>query len=1320
MSKSTEIVRKSDGSISSIKPGNLVLEQPATVKFPLDPQAVARYERVGNDLLLVLKDGSTITVGGFFLVDADGQRSELVLEDPAGASWRGEYDSPWSGFHFTEMPAAPEAGAAGSAGGGLSSWTLALLGVAGVAGAAAIGSGGGHDSPPAPTPPPPAPTPTIHVAAIAFAGLERGEDGSHPVSVSGNSTGAYVTVSWQDLDGATHISAPVHVAANGTWTLDIARDQLPDGRVEFTATVTDAAGKPILSNGAAITDHGDALVDHPNVAPTFEAHAITTVEDTPATGHFVGHDLDGDNLTYLITTLPAHGWLVLDEQTGAYTYTPVPDYHGSDSFMVTVTDGLGGSTRITVPVEVTSVNDPVLTSDRTFSVTEETSVQGQIFASDGDGDALDYQLTSAPAHGSVVVDAATGLFVYTPNADYSGGDRFVVTISDGHGSTSTSTITLDVLSIQDAPVSSDQILATDEDVALVGTIVSADADGDTLTYSLDRPPAHGTIALDSATGAFTYTPAADYHGSDDFTVVVRDPYGNFTTSTITVAVAPVNDVPVTAGQSYLPFEDLPITSRIFATDADGDALSYSVASAPAHGTLVLDPVTGWFTYTPASNYHGNDSFAVTVDDGHGGSATRIVSLDVQAENDAPVTNNQNLSGNEDASVSGAMVATDVDGDTLRYSVFYSPSHGTVTVDPATGTFTYTPNANFNGSDSFTLQADDGHGYGALSTVQIQVAPANDAPVAADQSLSTFEDTRVNGTVSASDLDGDTLSFSISGTPSHGTVVLNSATGNFTYTPSSGYTGGDSFVIRVSDGHDGTSASAISIDVIAINHVPVANNDSATLDQDSSVVIAVRGNDVDPDGDSLTITGVTQGASGSVVIDVITGNPIYTPNAGFSGHDAFTYTINDGQGGSATATVNVTVNALPTNEAPVAAADTVDVAEGGTATTLNGGAISVLANDSDPEGNPLSAVLVTGPAHGTLTFNANGTFSYTHDGSKTTSDSFSYRANDGTSSGNVVSVNIAVTPVNDAPIAHDDYYTINEDQALQLAFPLNALTVNDTDPDGDAIWVYAVGNPSHGSFAIVGGSLVFTPAANFHGAASFSYSIVDTESATSTATVHIEVLPVNDAPIATADHIVVADGGTATLLASSVASVLANDYDIDGDPLTAILVAGPTNGSLILNANGTFSYTHDGSETTTDSFSYMAHDGHDAGNVVNVSVEISTVANALAAASPLMSMFAMGSAAGGESSQSAPFDFESLALDTTGSGAPAMSTPLPALHEVFGDVGGDTLSGWLSSAAEPAAATPPATASNWQAASFAAVVANPLDDLDALHHSLMQA
>jgi hypothetical protein len=332
----------------------------------------------------------------------------------------------------------------------------------------------------------------------------------------------------------------------------------------------------------------------------------------------------------------------------------------------------------------------------------------------------------------------------------------------------------------------------------------------------------------------------------------------------------------------------------------------------------------------------------------------------------------------------------------------------------------------------------------------------------------------------------------------GTFALQ-ADGSFTFQADADYSGSYPLVIAYS-----VQTGASSTLNISVNRVPVAGNDTATTDAGSSVTIAVRGNDSDADGDSLTVTGVSQGANGWVVVDALTGNPIYTPHAGFSGVDHFTYTVGDGRGGSVAASVTVTVKAIvPGNQPPVTVADAISVSQGGTANTLVGGATSVLANDTDPDGNALVAVLVTGPSQGTLSLNANGTFSYTHNGSPTVTDRFTYRANDGQVNGNVATVTIAVVvPVNRAPVANDDRFAVKINTAQVIAF--SQLLDNDSDPDGDSLAVASVQSIVHGTLSDMSGNLVFTPDADFEGLAGFEYTISDGHGGSSTARVHITV------------------------------------------------------------------------------------------------------------------------------------------------------------------------------------------------------------------------
>jgi VCBS repeat-containing protein len=540
---------------------------------------------------------------------------------------------------------------------------------------------------------------------------------------------------------------------------------------------------------------------------------------------------------------------------------------------------------------------------------------------------------------------------------------------------------------------------------------------------------------------------------------------------------------------------------------DGDSLNYSLTTTATNGTVTINPATGDFTYTPNANFNGPDSFVVLVADGKGGTTTSRVTVGVTPVNDLPTSADLSFTTNEDEAVTGKIVASDLDGDSLNYSLTTTATNGTVTINPATGEFTYTPNTNFNGPDSFVVLVADGKGGTTTSRVTVGVTPVNDLPTSADLSFTTNEDVAVTGKIVASDLDGDSLNYSITTTATNGTVTINPATGDFTYTPNANFNGPDSFVVLVADGKGGTTTSRVTVGVTPVNDVPVAGNDNAVTNENTAVTIAVRANDSDPDGHNLIVIGVTQGTHGSVVIDPITGNPLYTPNSGFAGNDSFTYTISDGAGGSAMATVNVTVN--PVNQAPVAVAESITVAEGGVATRLNGGATSVLANDSDIDGDPITAVLVSGPAHGSLVLNPNGTFGYVHNGGEATSDKFSYRVNDGTVDGNLVEVMINITPVNDAPVGVTDKIEVNE-------------------------------------------------------------------------------------------------GSSAAVLVSGATSVLANDLDAEGTPLTAILVSGPNNGTLTLNADGTFSYVHNGSETRVDQFSYRVNDGSANGNIVTVDIVVTPV------------------------------------------------------------------------------------------------------------------
>jgi VCBS repeat-containing protein len=302
------------------------------------------------------------------------------------------------------------------------------------------------------------------------------------------------------------------------------------------------------------------------------------------------------------------------------------------------------------------------------------------------------------------------------------------------------------------------------------------------------------------------------------------------------------------------------------------------------------------------------------------------------------------------------------------------------------------------------------------------------------------------------------------------------------------------------------------------------------------------------------------------------------------------------------TVSVRLNATVTNQAPTAAADAYTTAED---SVLTVNAPGVLGNDSDPDGDTLSAVLGSGPSHGTIALNADGSFAYTPAADFNGSDSFSYRASDGTFASNLATVTITVGAVNDAPTAATDAYSTGEDTALTVAAP--GVLANDSDPDGDGLHTVLGSAPSHGILSLdADGSFIYTPAADYNGSDSFTYRASDGALESNQATVMITITASNDGPTAAGDAYTTAEDTTLTIGAPGV---LANDTDPDGDTLSATVASPPAHGSLSLNADGSFTYTPAADFNGGDSFTYRAGDGALTSNLATVTLTVSATNDA---------------------------------------------------------------------------------------------------------------
>ncbi|REL36662.1 Ig-like domain-containing protein [Thalassotalea euphylliae] len=377
------------------------------------------------------------------------------------------------------------------------------------------------------------------------------------------------------------------------------------------------------------------------------------------------------------------------------------------------------------------------------------------------------------------------------------------------------------------------------------------------------------------------------------------------------------------------------------TDANGDSLTITLASAN-NGQAVI--ANNKISYTPNSDFFGRASISYTISDGRGATNSGTITVTVVASSDTPTANRQQLSTAEETALPITLTGNDVDGDSLTFSVQTGPANGTISGSGAN--ITYTPVKDFFGTDNFIFVANDGNSDSAPATVTIEVTNVNDAPTAEGQSVELTENTRESITLTGSDVDGDSLTYLVATPPTNGTLTGSGAT--LTYQPNQDYIGEDSFTFTVNDGQLASDQATVSITVNAANNAPQALDDSVTVEQNSiDNSVNVLANDSDIDGDELVVSSAAANQGHVVILD--NGELNYTPEQSFHGEDTITYNISDGKGGSASASVKVTVSEKPVNKAPIAVDDSVTISSIATTT------IDVLANDSDPENDELSVV-----------------------------------------------------------------------------------------------------------------------------------------------------------------------------------------------------------------------------------------------------------------------------------------------------------------------------------------------------------------------------
>ena len=943
----------------------------------------------------------------------------------------------------------------------------------------------------------------------------------------------------------------------GTVTVTIERSEdVPEVNFELSVLegsipASETAPSAAFSIAAAEDDEGESaagsiLLYDPDTGETF----TTTV------------DMQGDDAPVGTFTLsPAQAGAEFGEhviawtyEIGRDTYDALPEgFSATELYDVLIEDSTGRTDTVTITVEILGINDDPTAVDDSATTAEDTAITVNVLANDSDVDGNPITvLTFKDGANGTVTDLGNGELEYTPNADFNGTDTFTYTIDDGvageTNGTATATVTVVVTAENDPPVAEPDAETTPEDTNIQINLLANDSDveGDTLTVISVSNGSNGSVT--QVGGIATYQPNQDFTGTDSFTYQVSDGQGGTSTGTVTVTVDPVNDAPVAVPDAVLTPEDTSVDIDVRANDFDVESPNLDLVSftQPENG-VVTENQDGTLNYAPDENFNGVDTFQYTVSDGEE-TATTTVSVSVEAENDAPVAGDDTASTTEDTPVTISVLSndTDVDGPSQSVASVTQPANGTVTTLPS-GQLQYTPAANFNGTDSFKYTLSDGIDTDT-ATVTVTVTAVNDAPVAVNDSATTDEDMSVTINVlgNDSDVDSTNLTASPKTQPANGSVTVDT-NGNLVYTPDPNFDGEDTFTYTASDGDKATTAT-VTVTVNSTNDAPVAANDSAEVDEDGSVDIAVLGNDSDVDDDTLTIVDISTPSNGTAV--AANGGIRYTPNANYSGPDSFTYTISDGNGEESTATVSVEVEAV--NDPPTAVDD-----EGSTAEDMSF-EIAVLANDSDDDGDSLQILEASNGTNGFTTIVGNN-IRYTPALDFFGQDSFTYQVTDNNGGTSTATVSITVEETNDAPSAVDDVAEVDEDESIGID-----VVANDTDVDSEELSVAGFGQGSNGSVTSgPNGTLIYTPNPDFNGADSFTYTVEDDDGLTNVATVTITINPVNDPPSMSDGQMSAMEDGQTEVLNLAT---LADDIDDNDTPasLQYDILQQPSNGSASIS------------------------------------------------------------------------------------------------------------------------------------------------------------
>ncbi|MFH0287258.1 tandem-95 repeat protein [Vibrio owensii] len=960
------------------------------------------------------------------------------------------------------------------------------------------------------------------------------------------------------------------VVVNSDGTITYTPDQDYNGSDEFTYTVTSGG----VTETTTVTLNVTPVNDKPVVENTI-ADQVLPEDFTPYTIDLNDAFSDVDNADSELTfSVSGNSNIQVSIVDGIATITPTADWNGSEELTFTATDLSGLEVSQKVDFTVNAVADIVSDS---ANIVEDTPTILDVLDNDnfeGQSPVVTVESGDGPENGSVVVND-DGTITYTPDQDYNGADEFTYTVMSG-GVTETTTVTLNVTPVNDKPVVentiADQVLPEDftpYTIDLNDAFSDVDNSDNELIFTVSG---NSNIQVSIVDGIATITPTADWNGSEELTFTATDPSGLEVSQTVDFTVNAVADI---VADSADIVEDTPTVLDVLGNDTfegQSPVVSVGAGNGPANGSVVVNN-DGTITYTPDQDYNGADGFTYTVTSG-GVTETTTVTLNVTPVNDKPVVENtiaDQVLPEDFAEYTINLNDAFSDVDNLDSELTFSVSgNSNIQVSIVDGIATITPTADWNGSEELTFTATDPSGLEVSQTVDFTVNAVAD--IVADRA-DIVEDTPTVLNVLGNDtFEGQSpvVSVEAGNGPTNGSVVVNSD-GTITYTPDQDYNGSDEFTYTVTSGGV-TETTTVTLNVTPVNDKPVVENTIAdqVLPEDFAEYTINLNNafsDVD-DADSELTFSVS--GNSNIQVSIVDGIAAITPTADWNGSEELTFTATDSDGESVSQTVDFTVNAVAD-----IVSDSANIVED-TPTILD-----VLDNDSFEGQSPVVTVESgDGPINGSVVVNDDGTITYTPDQDYNGADEFTYTVTSGGVT-ETTTVTLSVTPVNDKPVVEN---TI-ADQVLPEDFAQYTINLNDAFSDVDDTdreLTFSVSGNSNIQVSIVDGIATITPTADWNGSEELTFTATDPSGLEVSQTVDFTVNAVAD---------IVADSADIVEDTPTILNVLGNDTFEGQSPVVSVESGdGPTNGNVVVNSDGTITYTPDQDYNGADEFTYTVTSG----------------------------------------------------------------------------------------------------------------------------------